>query len=448
MHTFTPLANGLRTDHPLPDLPFVDDTHIPVDDAQAIEAAGRGTGEGMWGRYDEHGENQWLAFTTDPYRHDLAWCVRYHPDHGRSVLLYRNEDASSVHMDWWDDPLLFRNGGYWWDGTTWYRPGQIWDPVYERYERHRVTAAVTVTAHDLIDGTGDPAHATVIKVSNIDPDTTLTGHWRDHLALWAHKRAEHGAALPLSRCVVTLAAPELAGDQLVGVTEMAKQAGIASSTLRAYISRDEGDVPPPQATPGGRNAWSRAVVADWVEQRRRSPENVAATLAGDHSDLSLGQTDIQRHFAQSFLSSLWSPTRRKRWALRHRTEPLVAEIADELGRKVAKDLDRIIPSDSLAITIRYAILRELADDHADGGGPYHLSPHIARMLDWFVRHYPTRAQRLIGETIGVAERSLDIPAADTADALRRALVRDSKLEDQVREEFLSQVLPAKPTTQA
>jgi hypothetical protein len=47
-----PVANGLRTDHPVPGLPFVDDAHLPLQDPQAIEAIGRRPEEGTWGRTD------------------------------------------------------------------------------------------------------------------------------------------------------------------------------------------------------------------------------------------------------------------------------------------------------------------------------------------------------------------------------------------------------------
>lgn len=77
---YQPLANGISTDHPVPDLPFVDDTHIPLDEGpEAIEAVGRGAGNGMWGRYDNLPDGAWHAFTTDPIRHDYGWSVRYHP---------------------------------------------------------------------------------------------------------------------------------------------------------------------------------------------------------------------------------------------------------------------------------------------------------------------------------------------------------------------------------
>lgn len=59
--------------------------------------------------------------------------------------------------------------------------------------------------------------------------------------MWA-RREDH---LPPAECVVKLAAPELGPDQLVGAAEMAEIAGVAASTLRAYLSRSEGDVTMP-----------------------------------------------------------------------------------------------------------------------------------------------------------------------------------------------------------
>src|SRR5262249_49929890 len=39
VYQLRPLANGTRTDHPVPDLPFVDDSHLPLDEGpEAIEA--------------------------------------------------------------------------------------------------------------------------------------------------------------------------------------------------------------------------------------------------------------------------------------------------------------------------------------------------------------------------------------------------------------------------
>lgn len=455
MRTYVPpVANGLSTDHPVPDLPFVDDAHIPVDDPRALEAIGRHDSDGMWGRYDEVREGGWVAFTTDPIRHDLSWCVRYHPDHGRSVLVYRDNDAGSVHMDLWGPTLLFRAGGYWWDGTTWYRPGQVWDAASETYDRRPVPAAMTVTAADLLDDTSDPTQGRAGKIANLDPNAAPPPRWLDDLALWAARRAERGITTPLTGCVVKLSAPELAGDQLVGIAEMAEIGGITASTLRAYLSRDEGDVPAPQALVNGRSMWARPVAKEWAEQRRRSPDSVAAIVAaGEGPPLPVGAADVGRDFATRFHAALWGhPARRKLWALRYRSEPVVRQVADELGWTVAASLDRIVPTDALAITIRHAVLDEFATSHdrqrdIDPSSPYlfyGLTPGVARMLDWLIRHQPNRARHVIGETVGEAERRLGIPRTVSALSLRKALALDGKLDAETRKEFLDRVLPPTP----
>jgi hypothetical protein len=451
-----PLANGISTDHPVPDLPFVDDSHIPVDDGRAIEAVGRNVGEGMWGRYDEDDNGAWRAFTTDPIRHDLAWCVRYSPDHGRSVLLMRDGDASPMHTEWWGDPLLFRAGGYWWDGTTWYRPAQVWDAASQTYDRRPVRSALTVSAADTLDDSADPARGRLGKVANFDPDGPAPARWLDHLALWAARRAEHGQGTEdLSRCVVKLTAPELAADQLLGVAEMAERGGIAASTLRAYISRGESSVPLPQAAVGGRSMWSRPVADDWAEQRRRSPEGVQASMAASDEDaLSLGATDVRERFTREFFHALWErPDRRRRWVLRHRNEAAVREVADNLAWTVAVSLDRVIPTDALGATIRHAVLDEFAfgieleggtaglKGEKEGWFSFGITHKVVRMLDWFIRHHPNHAQHTIGEIVGEAERRLNVPRQISARTLRTTLSMDGQLDATALSEYLDRVLP-------
>jgi hypothetical protein len=451
MHDLCPLANGIRTDHPVPGLPFVDDSHIPLDDPHAIEAVGRHAGHGMWGRFDDEKDGQWRAFTTDPIRHDLAWCVRYHPDHGRSVLLMQDKDAASMHTDWEGGALLFRAGGYWWDGTTWYRPRQVWDAASEEYDHRPVRSAFTVSAADLLDDGADPAAGRVPKVANFDADAEAPDRWLDQLALWATRRAERKEKRPLSRCVVKLSAPELAGDQLVGVAELAELGGIAASTLRAYISRGEGDVPPPQATVSGRSVWARPVAEDWAEERRRSPDSVAATMAGDDEEsLSVGAADVRKRFTRIFFSCLWErPERRKHWALRHRNEAAVLQIADELGWHLAVSLRDIIPTDDLAATITHAVLNNFADgqegDRDAKAGFYGITPSVARMLDWLIRHHPDRARYTIGVLVGEAERRFTIPRNVTARSLSIALALDGRLDDTTYTEYLDRVLPPNRT---
>jgi predicted DNA-binding transcriptional regulator AlpA len=345
----------------MPGLPFVDDSHLPLDEGpEAIEAVGRNQGEGMWGRYDHnHQSGGWYAFTTDPLNHSLGWSVRYHPEHGRTVLLLRDAETSLLHSLWSGDQLLFRAGGYWWDGSSWYRPGQVWDPVEQDYERRKARAAITVTAVDMLDGRADPARAHLGKVTVFDPDAPRPENWPDHLALWAQHHQERDDTLPLDKCVVDVASPELTGGQLIGLPEMAELGGITASTLRAYISRGNSEVPQPQATVNGRDQWARAVAEDWVEARRRSHEGVRATMtAGDRDHLSPGAAEVRDHFADDFHSLLWDrPDVRKRWVLRARNEGSVREVADALAWDVAVSLDRILPTDLLGPTVVGAVRR-------------------------------------------------------------------------------------------
>lgn len=450
-----PVANGLRTDHPIPDLPFVDDSHIPVDDPEAIEVIGRNRGGDMWGREDRCPGGGWTAFTTDPVRHDLAWTVRWHPGRGRSVTLWRDDCAAPVHDAMWlrdPAPVLFRVGGYWYDGATWYRPGQVWDPASEEFVKRPVPMAVTVTAADLLEAGGDARRATVAAIAEFSPDSPGQGRWSDDLALWAARRPAD--ALPLAKCVVNVTAPELAGDRLVSVTELAAIGGIAPSTLRAYISRGEEQVPSPQAVIGGRSAWSRAVAEEWAEQRRR--DNAAETVAINHggADMHPGTAEVCDRFERIFYSALWeNPGRRKRWALRWRDQAAVRDIAAGLAWYVAADVapsgnGGIVPAQDLAVTIQHAILDHFAEqqDSDHNSVFYWIAPHVARMLDWLIRHNPDSAQHTIGELIGAAERRFEIPREVTEQSLRLALdLPSSKLDSERRREFLSRAFPPQAT---
>lgn len=453
---YPPLANGLRTDHPVPGLPFVDDSHIPFDDGpEAIEAVGRNVADGMWGRFDRirRGAGGWLAFTTDPLRTDLGWSVRFHPEHGRTVLLMREKDCSPLHEQWWGDPLLFRAGGHWWDGASWYRPGQVWDPVEERMEHRKARAARTVSAADLLDGAGDPARAHLGKVAAFDPEAEPPKNWADHLAMWAERHTTQEEALPLERCVVNIASPELSGDQLIGVPEMAALGGITASTLRGYIARGENDVPAPQANVSGRSMWSKAVAADWVEARNRSSEGVREVLAGQDIDqLSPGAAAVRDRYAERFHFSLWGrPNIRKRWVLRHRNEPAVREVADELAWTVASDLGQMLPTEWLSVTVRHAVLDQFTqslelcgEDDASAVSSFELTltQPMAKMLDWLIRHHPDTARHTIGSILRDLHDRHEVPAAVAGQALHRALSMDGSLDGAALKNYLQRVLPS------
>jgi hypothetical protein len=248
----------------------------------------------------------------------------------------------------------------------------------------------------------------------------------------------------------------------VGAAEMAQIAGIAASTLRAYISRGEAYVPLPQATVGGRSVWARPVAEEWAEQRRRSSEGVAETVATEHGGVSLppGIAAIWSQFTRMFFSYLWErPGVRRRWALRWRNEAAVRDVAEALGWEVATSMDRLVPLDAVVATIQRAVLDEFTTGQqldrsiqgkklhvagpadADAGSVlYGIAPPVAQMLDWLIRHHPRSARHAIGEIIGEAERRLDMPREVSEHSLRTALALDSELDPATRKEFLSRVL--------
>lgn len=459
LYTFKPVANGLGTDHPIPDLPFVDDSALPAE-PRAIEAIGRKPGGITWGRQDAIPEGGWSANTTVPECTDLAWFVRFHPQHGRTVMLVRNQDAPEQQQTFaflMRTALLFRAGGYWWDGAGWFRPAQIWDQASERIVARPVPGAVTVFAADVLDQGADASRARVLTLAEFDPDAPAPRNWLDDLALWAQRRT---STRPLSECVVRLSAPELTGDQLIGAGEMAQLAGIAASTLRAYSVRGEAEIPEPQTVAAGRNLWSRPVALEWAEQRKRSWDSVTDAVSVKHSDtpMPVGQSDLWTRFTGIVFNLLWTvPGMRQRWALRWRTEAQVRKVAEDIGWSVAANLSNIVPVDALAITVRHAVLDEIATGQErrrslnsrginSGNGTeewefYGITPKIAEMLDWLVRHEPGFGQAVIAEIIGEAERRLEVPRHVAINSISTALSLDGKLDDETLTEYLERALP-------
>ena len=446
-----PVANGIRTDHPIPNLPFIDDSHIPIHDPEAVEQVGRHSGTDMWGRFDSNDENgEWIAFTTDPKNHAYAWIVRYHPEHGRSVVLYRDGDGASVHNDWFGDrPLLDRVGGYWWNGDTWYRPRQVISWASETYMRRPVRQPTTITADDLLDNSCKAALGEVGKIMQLDPDTAVTAEqWRHDLAVWALRRRTRPDALPLDRCIVTLNAPELAESALLGVDEFAREAGIAASTLRAYIARDEADIPPPQAIEGGRKRWAPPVVADWLEQRRRDPSNVATVLSGDaENQLAPGLRALWKRLSDAAFRDLWDqPASRRRWSRPHRTEQAVRSVAEQVSWTAALHLDSVVPFDALAEAVENALLWELSNhsEMAKSAGYIAFTPRTGRYLGWFIQHRPSRVPALFGGIVREAQHRLDIAPAVTKRSLEKALIMDGGFDDDGKQqlrEFFKVTLP-------
>ena len=356
---------------------------------------------------------------------------------GSTLILYRDdEDALGAYTAFRDGPLLFRSGTYWWDGATWYRPAQVFDWASEEYYRHPVPSAATVTAADVLAGAGDPDRGAVADVASIDPDTPYTGRWEDDLAVWARHR--EGDSLDLSRCVTGLTAPELAAESLIGTPERAEVSGIAPSTLRAYVSRGEAEVPLPQAIIAGRSLWSRPVGQEWAEQRQRSPDGVDAVVSapGSHGEpVPAGQARAAADLTRSFMAGLWEYRPfRTRWALRWRTRDYVQQVAADLAADAASYmLHDLIPADALAATVRHAFLDEIAESiRLSGRDPandlnYGVTPKVAKMLGWLALHRPHMAGFAISGIIGDAERRLGVPRLVSEETIQTALQLDGDM---------------------
>ncbi|SFW11893.1 hypothetical protein [Amycolatopsis australiensis] len=452
--TDEPVANGLRTDHPWPNLPFVDDGHIPIEDPDAVEGLGRGAGGGLWGRCDrDTATGEWAAFTTDPKNHDFAWVLRFHPEHGLSVLLYRDDDGAGAHDEWFGDKaLMTRLGGYWWDGTTWYRPRQVMNWATESYMRRPVSRPTVITAADLLDDSCRPERGTVAKIVGFTPGPPVPPQqWRHDLARWAQHRSDRPGALALEQCVVTLNAPELAESALLGVEEFAAEAGIAAATLRAYIARDEADIPEPQVTDGGRKRWSRPVVTDWLEQRRRAPGNAAAVLAGNDTadenasgSISPALRRLWTRLTTMLLRELWEqPAARRRWSRPFRNEQAANDLAEQLGWVAAVNADAAIPVNDLAWMIQQGVLWELQRfrDTMSVVGHVSLTRQAGHALGWFIEQAPGRVPALFGAIVRHAKDDLDIPADVVEKSLRQSLMSHGGMPPERVDEFFAVTFP-------
>jgi predicted DNA-binding transcriptional regulator AlpA len=296
----------------------------------------------------------------------------------------------------------------------------------------------------------------VHAISDVDPDADplSAAIWVNDLALWASRRS-NGGVRPLSACVVRLAAPELTADQLISLAELADIAGIAPSTLRSYISRDQQEVPAPQGTVGGHSVWSRAVAEEWAEDRRKDPDQLEETVAVSSPELAASQPAgiiaLCRHLSEMFAAVLWdTPGIRKRWALRWRNTAAVQETANVLGWYVAAELrdNRIVPLNDLASTVRHAVIDNWAEhldlmrDSERNAGWLNILPPVAHMLDWLICHDPARAARIMWEIMELAEHRLEVPRETASRSLRFTLVNriDSKLGKEQLKEFLDRVL--------
>lgn len=314
MYPPTPVANGVRTDHPVPGLPFIDDSLLDLDDPLAIEAIGRHARPGMWGRTDNYETvpGAWRAFTTDPDDTSYAWLVVHHPTNGRSVTLYRVDDdvvAAYSYCDYDNGgviPLVVRAGGYWSDGEVWRRPTATRDPLQSGSDWDAPGDATSWTALDarLDSLPGDAVHLPNLGARTVArgiPAASRDALWRaSELRAWEQARATRTNALPLGRCIVEIDAPELIEASLLGSAEVADLAGVGASTWRAYVAR--GSAPAPQRTLSGRPHWARPIVDAYIARAHLDAPRPTPTLPEGRHALAVDRIreDIYRAGRKAF----------------------------------------------------------------------------------------------------------------------------------------------------
>lgn len=392
-----PVANGIRTDHPVPNLPFVDDSHLPLHDGQAIESHGRHDYNAGWGRYDRDrdDERRWGAFTNDQFNLQYSWLVRHDPAHGRTVLLYANGDESIMHeaSPQAVDPLVHRAGGYWWDGTTWHRPAVTYDRAVDQAVVVPVSEAVSITAADyLATHPGTPDKGALADITMFTPAAVGESQWAHDLAYWASCRPAEG--LPLEQCVVDVTAAELESEALVSKSQAARELGLSRAEIDEAINAHGGGraerFPFPQRhTPRtGSPRWARPVLREWMWERQRDhPEPVVAHL--------------------------------------HRGDP-------DPG------------ADGLLYTIKSAALWQMQQSYDSRMDTCSLGLPLERVLGWIVTEKPGLAEALFGDVVHSARQKLNLPDETITRTLRDAVHWGTPTGDDdegALDEFLRRTLP-------
>lgn len=393
MRVELPVANGLRTDHPVPGLPFVDDRHLPIEDGEAIQACGRHERNSGWGRvdYDASDRRRWMAFTSEQSNLRYGWVVQEDPDHGRSVLLYEIDDAIIMHDTPHPEcPRMWRAGGYWWNGQQWHRPPVIFDAALEEAIPVPVPDATTVdAARYLAAHLGTPSRGRVEQVTDFKPRMVSETQWAHDLAYWATCRPDDG--LPLEWCVVDLEAPELERSALVSRWGAARLLGMSLEEVdnarhASGFERAERFPWPQRYTRRQQPRWAKPVLLEWARERQRAnPESVV-----EH--LQCGAT--------------------------------------------------LPPGNSLVHTISSAVLQEMRDSHTPGRTRgCSLGVPLERTLCWIVVEHPRLAEQLFGDIVRRA-RQAGFADHTTIHTLRDAVFSGAtEREALALHEFLNLTLP-------
>ncbi|MFJ2478304.1 hypothetical protein ACIOWI_36060 [Streptomyces sp. NPDC087659] len=435
MGEFRPVANGLRTDHPVPGLPFINDERLPLNNPDAIERTGRDQGEGLWGRTDPLPGGGWVAFTTEPKNRAYAWAVHYHPEHGRTVVLVTDGSWSGLHHDWMygNTGFLYRHGGYWWDGTAWHRPGVVFDGAYERYDVRPVQDARTVTAADLLSHPADAGKAKIATIAGFTAHKTALPNWRDHLALWAEHRRRVPDARPLEECVVDLQAPELEPGRLVDRAGMARIASIAEADL-PLPGYEEHKMPEPQAHGASGPLWSQPVARDWAEQHHRDhgPGALLSATTSFGTPQPQGLVDDHNHLTKVIQGD------------GKQTEEAAKNLAWWPAVSLTVGPESHLPMSALRTTLIEAVLSHLATNDMKERSGIWLRPlrrDVVKVFDWYVQRKPDHTAGLLSEICLDARTRLDVDPESVGQLFRRSLDRDSALGKETIDALLDAALP-------
>ncbi|MFE7331909.1 hypothetical protein ACFU8W_44925 [Streptomyces sp. NPDC057565] len=392
-----------------------------------------------------------MAFATEPKNPVYAWAVHHHPEHGRTVLLIRDQDTSDLHHEWMygHSGFLYRHGGYWWDGTAWHRPSQVVDRAFERYDARPVQDAITVTAADLLSHPGTPDNARVAKISAFTASKEPLPNWRDHLALWAERRLHDSK--PLDQCVVDLQAPELEPAHFVDRAGLAKIAGVAPDDL-PHPERGRRDLPGPQTeTPNGPR-WSEPVARDWAEQHRSAhgPQALLASTTAFGTDQPCGLVADHNHLTEIIRHSLEdSRSGKRRLGLTKASlEETAATLAWWPAVALTEGPNSLIPVSALRTTLIEAVIGGLAQDVENarewGKGEVSLGDirtDVVKLLDWYIQREPGHTPGLLGEICLTARLRLALPPEKVGRLLRQSLHLDSELDGKTIDALLDLALP-------
>ncbi|MFJ6810941.1 hypothetical protein ACIQRK_33930 [Streptomyces anulatus] len=398
-----------------------------------------------------------MAFTTEPKNRAFAWAIHHHPEHGRTVLLVRDADWSSLHHDWMygRNGFLYRHGGYWWDGTAWHRPSQVADRAFESYDARPVQDALTLTAADLLTRPGTPGNARVAKIADFTAPEGPLPQWHDHLALWAASRRP--GSLPLDRCVVDLRAPELDPAEFVGRAGLAQIADIDPQDL-PHEEYGRKDLPAAQAETDAGPLWSKPVARDWAEQYHRV-NGPGALLSGQSAfgtDQPLGLVADHDRLTKILASSLQdAEDRQDKRRLRRgeaQREDLAAHLAWWPAVALSDGTDGLIPLTALRTTLVEAVIGGLAEDagRARKSNKARVSlgdirKDVVRLIDWYILREPARTPALFGEICLTARLNLGLDPRDVGALLRRSLRLDSQLDGDTVDALLDLALPPSAT---